>query len=138
MSLKFERDTLQQVQQGAATMVQQGAAAMAPMASGAPPGGSIPGTTGRHPIAEVVGTALTGGMQNAGNKGYLAVRPILPDHRHLPIPPVPIDAVAWGSLGLAHDLSIMATTKRAPTAAMVATAAVAMALENVASRPPQH
>lgn len=36
-------------------------------------GPQIPGTSGHHPIAEVVGTALTGGRQNAGTKGYLAV-----------------------------------------------------------------
>ncbi|CAK7568182.1 MAG: hypothetical protein SEPTF4163_006165 [Sporothrix epigloea] len=35
-------------------------------------GPQIPGTSGHHPIAEVVGTALTGGRQNAGTKGYLA------------------------------------------------------------------
>ena len=36
-------------------------------------GPPIPGTSGHHPFAEVVGTALTGGRQNAGTKGYLAV-----------------------------------------------------------------
>ena len=36
-------------------------------------GGRIPGTSGDHPIAARVGTALTGGRQNAGTKGYLAV-----------------------------------------------------------------
>jgi hypothetical protein len=35
-------------------------------------GGNIPGTSGKHPIAARVGTALTGGRQNAGTKGYLA------------------------------------------------------------------
>ncbi|CAK7216575.1 hypothetical protein SBRCBS47491_002874 [Sporothrix bragantina] len=35
-------------------------------------GPPIPGTSGHHPLAEVVGTALTGGRQNAGTKGYLA------------------------------------------------------------------
>jgi len=36
--------------------------------------GVLPGTSGDHPIAEMVGTALTGGKENAGTKGYLAVR----------------------------------------------------------------
>lgn len=35
-------------------------------------GPPIAGTSGKHPIAEVVGTALTGGRKNAGTKGYLA------------------------------------------------------------------
>ena len=34
--------------------------------------GNLPGTKGDHPIAAVVGTAITGGRQNAGTKGYLA------------------------------------------------------------------
>lgn len=44
------------------------AAAIAEAASG-----QLPGTKGDHPIAAVVGTALTGGRKNAGTKGYLAV-----------------------------------------------------------------
>lgn len=36
--------------------------------------GKIPGTKGHHPVAEVIGTTLTGGLKNAGTKGYLAVR----------------------------------------------------------------
>lgn len=60
MSVKFERDTLRQTTQNAA--------------SNALPQGQIPGTSGKHPLAEKVGTALTGGIQNAGTKGYLAVR----------------------------------------------------------------
>lgn len=35
--------------------------------------GKIPGTKGHHPVSAVIGTALTGGMGNAGTKGYLAV-----------------------------------------------------------------
>lgn len=61
MSVKFERDTLKQTAQNV-------------MSGAAPEGGKIPGTSGKHPIAERVGTALTGGVQNAGTKGYLAVR----------------------------------------------------------------
>ncbi|CAF3511392.1 hypothetical protein SNK03_006931 [Fusarium graminearum] len=34
--------------------------------------GKIPGTKGHHPVSAVIGTALTGGMGNAGTKGYLA------------------------------------------------------------------
>ncbi|KAI5457720.1 hypothetical protein BGZ63DRAFT_364462 [Mariannaea sp. PMI_226] len=34
--------------------------------------GNIPGTKGHHPVADVIGTAITGGMGNAGTKGYLA------------------------------------------------------------------
>lgn len=59
MSVKFERDTLRQTTQN--------------VASNALPDGKIPGTSGKHPLAEKVGTALTGGIQNAGTKGYLAV-----------------------------------------------------------------
>ncbi|OAA41038.1 integral membrane protein [Metarhizium rileyi] len=58
MSVKFERDTLRQNVQN--------------VASSAVPQGQIPGTSGKHPLAERVGTALTGGIQNAGTKGYLA------------------------------------------------------------------
>ncbi|KAF4119734.1 Mpv17 / PMP22 family [Geosmithia morbida] len=32
----------------------------------------IPGTSGDHPVAEAIGTALTGGRKNAGTPGYLA------------------------------------------------------------------
>lgn len=62
MSVKFQRDTFQQTAQN--TM--SGAAEAA--------GRAIPGTSGNHPLAEKVGTALTGGIGNAGTKGYLAVR----------------------------------------------------------------
>lgn len=57
MSVKFEKETVKQAQ----TVI-----------SGAE-GGHIPGTSGKHPLAEAVGTALTGGSDNAGVKGYLAV-----------------------------------------------------------------
>ncbi|GJN82451.1 hypothetical protein JDV02_003620 [Purpureocillium takamizusanense] len=59
MSVKFERDTFKQTAQNA-------------MSSAVPENGRIPGTSGKHPVAEKVGTALTGGIQNAGTKGYLA------------------------------------------------------------------
>ena len=65
MSLKIERDT---VQTGPAPK-----AAPSVMASltGGPP---LPGTSGKHPISAAVGTAITGGKEMAGTKGYLAVR----------------------------------------------------------------
>ncbi|KAJ6439927.1 putative prephenate dehydrogenase [Purpureocillium lavendulum] len=59
MSVKFERDTIKQTAQNV-------------MSSAVPENGRIPGTSGKHPVAERVGTALTGGIQNAGTKGYLA------------------------------------------------------------------
>lgn len=58
MSVKFERDTFRQTAQN--------------VAGAAPSGGPLPGVSGKHPLAEKVGTALTGGSQNAGTKGYLA------------------------------------------------------------------
>ena len=63
-SLKIERDTFQQ---GAGRA-----------ASAAADQGHLPGTSGKHRIAEAVGTAITGGKGNAGTKGYLAVRCISP------------------------------------------------------------
>ena len=86
MSVKFERDTVRQGPGGfplpsvpgvasAASAVggMAGAAGLVAGMSGARDG-HIPGTTGRHPLAEAVGTALTGGRADAGTKGYLAVR----------------------------------------------------------------
>jgi small basic protein len=34
--------------------------------------GPLPGTSGKHPITSAIGTALTGGRDMAGTKGYLA------------------------------------------------------------------
>lgn len=45
---------------------------------------NIPGTSGKHPIAAAVGTVLTGGVEMAGTKGYLAVSPL------------PSLSVSWG------------------------------------------
>ncbi len=67
MSVKFERDTFQKTAQS--------------VVNNAAPNGQIPGTSGKHPLAEKIGTALTGGAGNAGTKGYLAVR--------IPCPPSP-------------------------------------------------
>jgi len=48
------------------------------------PGQVIPGTSGKHPITAAIGTAITGGKENAGTKGYLMVcflYPINPNRR---------------------------------------------------------
>ena len=58
-SLKIERDTFQRD--------------LAAPSGAAPKGGPLPGTSGKHPVAAAVGTALTGGKANAGSKGYLRV-----------------------------------------------------------------
>ncbi|KAI1865793.1 hypothetical protein JX265_008116 [Neoarthrinium moseri] len=56
MSLKIERDT---VRKGTESL------------TSAARDGHLPGTSGKHPIAEKLGTAITGGKTNAGTKGYL-------------------------------------------------------------------
>ncbi|KAK4124029.1 hypothetical protein N657DRAFT_645643 [Parathielavia appendiculata] len=74
-SLKIERDTVTETVKNAVTdhavnkggFVGSAAAAVAEAAHG-----QLPGTSGKHPISAVVGTALTGGRKNAGTKGYLA------------------------------------------------------------------
>ncbi|KAI2630553.1 integral membrane protein [Xylaria nigripes] len=93
MSIKLERDTMQQKVIDAA-----GAAARdgklpgienlpgtgnlsgsgnlpgkghLPETKALPRSGPLPGTSGKHPIAEAIGTALTGGKMNAGTHGYL-------------------------------------------------------------------
>lgn len=76
MSLKIERDTVKETVKEAVVnnVVNKGgfvgstAAAVAEAAQG-----NLPGTTGKHPLSAVVGTAITGGRKNAGTKGYLAV-----------------------------------------------------------------
>jgi hypothetical protein len=55
MSVKFEKDTIQQTGGVAGT---QGFSAL----------------RGKHELADEIGTALTGGKANAGQPGYLAVR----------------------------------------------------------------
>lgn len=70
MSLKVERDTVERVTE----TVRGGAAGAASAAAAAGPrDGPLPGTSGKHPIAEAIGTVLTGGKKNAGTKGYLMV-----------------------------------------------------------------
>lgn len=67
MSVKFERDTYKQAEGVAGPAVSAAAELLGR-------DGPIPGTSGKHPISEAVGTALTGGKQMAGTKGYLMVR----------------------------------------------------------------
>ncbi|KAI1824839.1 hypothetical protein F4861DRAFT_538674 [Xylaria intraflava] len=75
MSVKIERDTVQQTVTdavGAAGAVSAVSAVSAvgregPLSRTTP----LPGTSGKHPFAEAIGTALTGGKRNAGTKGYL-------------------------------------------------------------------
>jgi hypothetical protein len=67
-SLKIERDTFQRD--------------LAAPSGVAPKGGPLPGTSGKHPVAEAVGTALTGGKSNAGAKGYLRVCRSQVAHKH--------------------------------------------------------
>jgi hypothetical protein len=60
MSVKIERETVQK----ATDKARDAAAGLARE-------GPLPGTSGKHPIAEQIGTAITGGKGNAGTKGYL-------------------------------------------------------------------
>lgn len=83
-SLKIERDTVQTaVQKGVHHHVAENhhhhhnnhsLVAVTADAVSEAAHGNLPGTKGHHPIAAVVGTAITGGRQNAGTRGYLAVR----------------------------------------------------------------
>lgn len=70
-SLKIERDTFQRD--------------LAAPSGVAPKGGPLPGTSGKHPVAEAVGTAITGGKGNAGTKGYLRVTSTPRRHAVLPL-----------------------------------------------------
>lgn len=110
MSVKFERDTIQTLQDATSNALQpfqsvtadngpivqrsiktvtektvdaaaqQAAERAAALAEGPGPirrafegAAPLPGTSGKHPLAETIGTALTGGKAMAGTKGYLAV-----------------------------------------------------------------
>lgn len=64
-TLKIERDT---VRKGTETVANAAAAAKDTLTDG-----QIPGTSGKHPHLEKIGTAITGGKGNAGTKGYLMV-----------------------------------------------------------------
>ena len=69
MSVKFQSETLQKATQKVSQAQEKMSTALS-----AAEAGQIPGTKGKHPVSEVIGTALTGGLKNAGTKGYLAVR----------------------------------------------------------------
>lgn len=68
-TLKIERDT---VRKGTETVADATAAAAS--AAAASKDGHLPGTSGKHPHLEKLGTVITGGKSNAGTKGYLMVR----------------------------------------------------------------
>ncbi len=77
MSIKFERDTVRRTTESAADFAREASRELT-LARDLPrdlhrdlP---LPGTSGKHPIAEKIGTAITGGKANAGTKGYLMVR----------------------------------------------------------------
>ncbi|TDZ29135.1 PXMP2/4 family protein 3 [Colletotrichum sidae] len=61
MSVKFEKETKETLQKGV-DKVQEILHPEKP----------LPGTSGKHPLTEALGTAITGGKKNAGSKGYLA------------------------------------------------------------------
>lgn len=71
-NIKIERDT---VRKGTET-VTDAAAAAAAAAAASSKDGHLPGTSGKHPHLEKIGTVITGGKGNAGTKGYLMVRKI--------------------------------------------------------------
>jgi hypothetical protein len=75
MSIKMERETVKDVVRDAVldhVANKGGVVGSAASAISEAAHGNLPGTTGKHPISAVVGTALTGGRKNAGTKGYLA------------------------------------------------------------------
>jgi hypothetical protein len=72
MSFKYERDSFQGAG-GPGLANPSSLPGAAGAAAAAFKDGRIPGTTGHHPYVEKIGTALTGGRQDAGTKGYLAV-----------------------------------------------------------------
>ncbi|KAK4217396.1 hypothetical protein QBC37DRAFT_415031 [Rhypophila decipiens] len=79
-SFKIERDVHKTVVDGAASVVgdatnqvvPKGFVATTASAITEAATGQLPGTKGKHPVSAVIGTAVTGGRQNAGTKGYLA------------------------------------------------------------------
>ena len=81
MSLKIERNTVRQNSGSVVDAARQTARDAAhdvrdvarEIVHG-PADGPLPGTTGKHPIAETLGTAITGGKKAAGTKGYMMVR----------------------------------------------------------------
>ncbi|KAK8007817.1 hypothetical protein PG989_001807 [Apiospora arundinis] len=78
MSLKIERNTVRQntgsvvdaARQTARDAVHDVRDVAREIVHG-PADGPLPGTSGKHPIAETIGTAITGGKKAAGTKGYM-------------------------------------------------------------------
>ncbi|OTA66811.1 integral membrane protein [Hypoxylon sp. EC38] len=66
MSVKIEKETIRHATESVA-----GAGALTNLPVHIPRDGPLPGTSGKHPIAEAIGTAITGGKKNAGTRGYL-------------------------------------------------------------------
>ncbi|RYO96324.1 hypothetical protein DL765_011619 [Monosporascus sp. GIB2] len=60
MSVKIERDTVRKTTEAASDIARDAVRDL-----------PLPGTSGKHPIAEAIGTAITGGKSNAGTRGYL-------------------------------------------------------------------
>ncbi|KAK8117966.1 Peroxisomal membrane protein PMP22 [Apiospora kogelbergensis] len=78
MSLKIERNTVRQntgsVVDAARQTVHDAAHDVRDVAREivkGPADGPLPGTSGKHPIAESIGTAITGGKKAAGSNGYM-------------------------------------------------------------------
>ncbi|KAK7961143.1 PXMP2/4 family protein 4 [Apiospora saccharicola] len=81
MTIKIERDTVQETLRKNTDNVFDAAHAAREAAHNArevarevvkgPRDGPLPGTTGKHPISESLGTAITGGKAMAGTKGYM-------------------------------------------------------------------
>lgn len=97
MSVKFERETFKQAEGVAGPAVSAAAELLGR-------DGPLPGTTGKHPISEAVGTALTGGKQMAGTKGYLMVR----------LYPGLANSVSWCFQAATAATQAMATTSCRP------------------------
>lgn len=84
MTIKIERDTVHETLRKNTDNVFDAAHAAREAAHNArevtrevvkgPRDGPLPGTTGKHPISESLGTAITGGKAMAGTKGYMMVR----------------------------------------------------------------
>ncbi|KAI1213520.1 uncharacterized protein F4807DRAFT_269250 [Annulohypoxylon truncatum] len=69
MSVKVERDTIRHATENVGGGHGHSDRALIHMPH--IPREPLPGTTGKHPISEAIGTALTGGARNAGTRGYL-------------------------------------------------------------------
>ncbi|KOS20829.1 PXMP2/4 family protein 3 [Escovopsis weberi] len=70
MSVKFQEEAVQQAVQQT-TQIAQDVASRA-LEKAFDKNAPLPGTSGKHPIVEFIGTALTGGAAMAGTRGYLS------------------------------------------------------------------